>query len=161
MNWTVSYPIRTWDIKQLHDIGSLDRRVTLGNGSYFGAGTIGKETVQFTYDGKQGVYYAGSVNYALFGQICSMLYHTQVNPLTGAHDPSYSEAAAVLAVKLHKLFLGDWSTDYEQQAVAFTRFGFGGTDPSGTALTSIQNNTNNPASTNTFMWKFLGIRDDF
>jgi len=124
---------RWWDVQKLNDVGQGDPRIDFGNGSSLGTGLIGKQTVQFSYS-RPGVYYAGSVNYFLWGKIFSLAYHTLVHPLTGAHDPAFSESAAVAFVKAHKWDINSRGTDYENQAIAFTKFGFSGTDPSSTAL---------------------------
>ena len=149
---------RWWDVQKLNDVGAGDTTIDFGNGSSLGTGLIGKQTVQFS-NSRPGVYYAGSVNYFLWGKIFSLAYHTLTHPLTGAHDPAYSETAAVAFAKAHKWDIGSRGTDYEKQAVAFVRFGFSGTDPSSTALTSVKPNPSNVASSSRFLWKWLGLHD--
>lgn len=147
--------------KKLNDLGQGDTTIDFGNGSHLGTGPIGKQTVQFTYaGGAQGVYFAGSVNYFLWGKVFSLAYHTLANPMTGAHDPAFSEGAAVALARAHKWKIGSMGTDYERQALAFVRFGFSGQNPSSTALTSIRPHPNNIASPSRFLWKWRGLHDN-
>jgi hypothetical protein len=126
-----------------------------------GTGT-GRETVQFAYGYGQPlkVYYASSVNYVLWGKMFRNLYEILRNPLSGAHDISFTETAAVLAAKGQKTRLGDLGTDYERQAVAFVRFGWSGADPSSTAL-PLKPNPRNVASSSRFKWKWIGLHEDY
>jgi len=58
---------RWWDVHKLNDLGQGDTTIDFGNGSTLGTGPIGRQTVQFSY-ARPGVYYAGSVNYFLWGK---------------------------------------------------------------------------------------------
>jgi hypothetical protein len=157
----LTHPIDTmnkgWDIEPLFELG-YTIPVDFGNGSSLGIG-FGAYTVQFGIPPK--VYYAGSVNYILWGRLNFLLYNTFRNPVTGAGDPLYSEAAAVAAARIFKA-LGhyDFCTTYAKEAGAFVKFGYDATDPSGTSLPLAPNPMNTAASSR-FKWRWLGLRDNF
>jgi len=148
-----------WDIEPLYKLG-YTIPVEFGNGSKLGTG-LGAYTVQHSYGGVPHCYYAGSVNYALWGRMFSLLHYTFRQPLTGSGDPIYSETAAVAAARGFKA-LGhfDFFNKYATEAGAFVRFGYSGKDPSSTALPLPQNPSNIAAPTR-FLWKWVGLRDDF
>jgi RHS repeat-associated protein len=143
-----------WDIEQLKELG-FKIRVDFGGGSVLGTGS-GAWTVQFGNPPK--VYYAGSVNYILWGQMFALVSALDRNPITGAADPAYSESAAETQAWLYKtIFWGDFGMT-KKEALAFVKFGYDGTDPSSTAL-SLTPNPNNLAAPARFDWKWIGLHD--
>jgi hypothetical protein len=147
---------RGWDVGPLNELAHLGRP-DFGNGSRLGTG-LGRETVQFESSGSLHVYYAGSVNYFLWGLMFRELWENMRNPLSGAHDLEFSEAFAVAAARIHKAAIGDVFNAYAKEAAAFVRFGWSGTDPSSTALPLTPNQSNVGAS-GRFPWKWLGLHD--
>jgi RHS repeat-associated protein len=139
-----------WDIDKLVDLGFPNGKPDFGNGSILGTGR-GAQTVQFGNPPK--VYYAGSVNYILWGRIFSLLNYTF--PLSA---PQYSESAAVTEAWLYKsIFWRDFGMT-KTEADAFVRFGYSATDPSSTAL-PIAPNPKNVADPARFKWQWLGLHD--
>jgi hypothetical protein len=146
-----------WDIDKLVDLG-YQNAVDFGNGSTLGTGA-GAYTVQYGFPPK--VYYAGSVNYILWGNMFSMFHATLFhNPISGASDPTWSESAAVAATRTWKA-LGphNFFDKYATEAEAFVKLGYDGEDPSNTAL-PIAPNPKNIADSARFKWKWLGLRDE-
>jgi hypothetical protein len=154
--WTPAMANDGWDIAPLNELAHLGRP-DFGNGSRLGT-ALGRETVQFSFMGQPTkAYYAGSVNYILWGKMFRMLSLFIHNPVTGASE--FSEEMAVSTAWVHKALIGDPFNAYEKQALAFVRFGWSGTeDPSRTALPLAPNPANVGASAR-FPWKFLGVHD--
>ena len=180
---TVPWGMRDgWDIDPLYELGyggasdvgygtgalfPWEFPKSFGYGTYPGSGT-GLQTVQFSFNGLH-VYYAGSVNYILWGEIYALLESSWTAP--DVHD--YSEQSAVAFAWAHKSFgEGDWGIT-KLEADAFVRFGYGLTfqslginsfgvgvnDPSSTALSVPPDPLNAPngQSAGRMPWKWIGI----
>jgi len=70
----------------------------------------------------------------------------------------WSETAAVRLAKAHKRYLGDSGTDYEKEAVAFTKLGYSGKNPSSTAL-PLPTDGSNVGSPQRFNWRWPHLHD--
>ena len=84
-------------LRPLKDLGfGVASASDFGNSCFLGTGA-GDRTVQFGNPPR--VYYAGSVNYILWGRMFALVDTLDRNPITGARDPAYSEAL----LRKHKL----------------------------------------------------------
>ena len=143
-----------WDITALYSIGRGKMDNTLGGRR--GAGQ-GYRTVQYSHQsGPLKVYWAGAVNYALWGHMFS-LYHG-VFP----NDQRYSLSTALFLAKSYKI-VASLSFGYSQSeidsAMAFIKMGYDNTDPSSVAL-PIPSDPNNIAKPilPVLEWQFLSLR---
>lgn len=139
-----------WDIDPLYQMGygalfPYEYPGVFGAGCSAGSGA-GDRTIQFSINGKTGVYYGGSVNYIIWGEMFSLI--------------GRSESAAVAYAWGYKTF-GQWDFGMtKEEADAFVRFGYSGTDPSSTALPLPTNPGNAPTSLpplGRMKWKWIGI----
>lgn len=153
------FMVKGWDIQPLFELGYTSP-VDFGNGSTLGTGS-GAYTVQYGFPPK--VYYAGSVNYMLFGRMFNLIHEFFRDPITGLSDPVWSEEAAVAATRSWKA-LGhyDLFNKYATEAVAFVRYGYsiGVKNPAATAL-PLASNPKNVGADKSFPWRWAGLRDDF
>jgi hypothetical protein len=152
-----------WDIDPLFALGhNAASAADFGNRSSLGTGG-GKLTVQFGIPPK--VYYAGSVNYILWGAMFSMFHEYYRNPLSGAPDSSFSENVAVASVweaKFNNWLVGQGNPldQLATEARAFVKCGYSGANPSSSALPLATNPSNvSTPSGGRFNWKWLGLHD--
>lgn len=145
-----------WDIGPLNELAHGGKPI-FGNGSMLGSG-LGLDTVQFSFGGNTKAYHAGSVNYILWGRMFCLMNNTFHNPAVGDANSSFSESAAVSGANIHKFLLGDLFNSYGEEAAAFVRFGYSGTDPSSTAL-PLKPNSGNVGASPRFPWKWIGLHD--
>jgi hypothetical protein len=157
------YLAHFWDIEKLAGLGLGDNE-DFGNGSHLGTGTMGIQTVQFGR-AMGGVYYAGSVNYVLFGKMFSLFHKTW------PHNPEYSELTALELVNQWKKYAwppwrGQWSifgSKYAQEALGFTRLGFEGDAYGGApgAVLPLAPDPSNVGSVFPLKWKWIGLHNVF
>lgn len=149
--------VEGWDIEPFYNLG-YGYPFDFGGNAKRGTGDAA-DTVQFGF-GSPRVYYASSVNYALFGGMW-YLFHYFYTRDGALIDPTFSETAAVTAARTwkalghHNVFNG-----YATEAEAFVKFGYSGMNPSSTAL-PIAPNPQNAAPPTRFRWKWLGLTDGY
>jgi len=149
--WTY-YNENAWDIEPLFSIG---RGAHLSLGGTEGSG-VGARTVQYSHQGGSlNAYWAGAVNYALWGQMFRL--SKDAHP----HDPMYDLSVAESLAHGYKFvgsFVNGSSPTEEKSAYQFIRMGYNGTDPSSVALPFLRPNPKNIATPMVYEWHWLGLQ---